>query len=105
MSVNPKTVGAPSVKRRMYRNELKPTEFSVWSHCAIACSVFVQPPEYTILFVSVIVFCRSSSRAIVSSTLVPNETRLKRTVEVRALLSISALKSVMNRVANSFVSV
>ena len=31
--------------------------------------------------------------------------REKRTLEVRALLSISALKSVMNRVANSFVSV
>ena len=79
--------------------------FSVSVQFRMACSVFVQPPEYTILFVLIIVWGRSSSRAISSETSVPNETRLKRTVEVRALLSISALKSVMNRVAKPFVSV
>ena len=59
----PQVVGVPSVNNRMYRNEPKPTELSVWSHRAIACCVFVQPPLYSMALVWAFVESRSTTSA------------------------------------------
>merc|ERR1719282_1297261 len=78
---------------------------SVWSHKAIACCVFVQPPSYTMPSVSFIVVGKSVVSCDATAALVENSTTEKRTVEELALLSISALKSLMNVVAKLFVLV
>ena len=100
VSVNPKTVGAPSVKRAM--NFTSAVEvFSVALHFRMACSVFVQPPVYDMPLTAAFAATSSVSPDVMTAW-VANSTTLNSTVFSG---SIASVRLPMRNVANSFVSV
>ena len=86
VSVNPKTVGAPSVKRAMYFISAVEV-FSVALHFRMACSVFVKPPEYAMPLTAAFAATSSVSPDVMKAW-VANSTTLNSTVFFGSIVSV-----------------